>query len=162
LYTSSSSEGAHIFFSKVSTTKSKQNVWLHNSRPQGQAAGTGFCLHGTDIQELPKYKAALMADNIQYGYPLIEYGKFVAQMPNPTTNKLSHGRRLSTSKDRQVIRPNSDTLYTTIFMDLSSHDIQIEIPKIEERYWCYSFYDMFVFLEYCTGFSLLMTIHQVW
>lgn len=70
-------------------------------------------------------------------------------MPRPATNKLNHGRRLSTSKDLQVIRPNSDTLYTTFFMDLSSNDLQIEIPKIEERYWCYSFYDMYVFPEFC-------------
>ncbi|CAI7574680.1 unnamed protein product [Penicillium manginii] len=99
-------------------------------------------MSGSTIHD-PKDKQLALDFAYMYGYPLIEYGKFVAQMPNPTTNKLSHGRRLSTSKDRQVIRPNSDTLYTTIFMDLSSHDIQIEIPKIEERYWCYSFYDMY-------------------
>lgn len=39
-------------------------------------------------------------------------------------------------------------------MDLSSHDLQIEIPTIEERYWCYSFYDMSVSLRTCKGSSL--------
>ncbi|RJE22872.1 hypothetical protein PHISCL_04768 [Aspergillus sclerotialis] len=78
-----------------------------------------------------------------YGFPLLEYGKFVAQVPNASTNTLYHDRRLSTSSDRKIIRPNSDTLYSTIFVDLSSNDLQITIPEIPDRYWVYPFYDFY-------------------
>ncbi|OJD11897.1 hypothetical protein AJ78_07427 [Emergomyces pasteurianus Ep9510] len=78
-----------------------------------------------------------------YGYPLLEYGRFIAHMPNATTNKLSHLRKLATHRDRQVVRPNSDTIYSSIFTDLSSNDLELEIPAIPNRYWCYSFYDMY-------------------
>ena len=54
---------------------------------------------------------------------------------------LYHDRRLSTSDDFKVIRPNVDTLYTTIFLDLSSRDLVLTIPPIPDRYWVFPFYD---------------------
>ncbi|PGH28517.1 hypothetical protein GX50_08744 [[Emmonsia] crescens] len=78
-----------------------------------------------------------------YGYPLLEYGRFIAHKSNPTTNKLYHRRKLATHQDLQVVRPNVDTIYSNIFTDLSSNDLELEIPAISDRYWCYSFYDMY-------------------
>lgn len=78
---------------------------------------------------------------IKYGYPLLEYGKFVSAFPNAVANTLYHDRRLTTFRDRKVIRPNVDTLYSTIFLDFSSKDLELLIPKISNRYWCFSFYD---------------------
>ncbi|KAJ5295457.1 hypothetical protein N7508_010278 [Penicillium antarcticum] len=91
----------------------------------------------------PKERQHALNFAYMYGYPLLEYGKFVAQFPNACTNTLYHDRRLSTSNDLKIIRPNSDTLYSTIFMDLSSNDLQIIIPELPDRYWVYPFYDLY-------------------
>lgn len=66
----------------------------------------------------------------------------MAGLPNATVNTLYHDRLLSTSEDRKVIRPNVDTLYSIALLDFSSHDLEITIPEIEDRYWCFSFYDL--------------------
>ncbi|KFY28807.1 hypothetical protein V491_00276 [Pseudogymnoascus sp. VKM F-3775] len=76
-----------------------------------------------------------------YGYPLLEYVKYVACYPKASPNTLYHDRRLSTSNDLKVIRPNVDTLYSTIFIDLSSHDLEVSVPSIPDRYWVFPFYD---------------------
>ncbi|KFY78110.1 hypothetical protein V499_02651 [Pseudogymnoascus sp. VKM F-103] len=76
-----------------------------------------------------------------YGYPLLEYAKYVACYPKASTNTLYHDRRLSTSDDLKVIRPNVDTLYSTIFIDVSSHDLEVTVPSIPDRYWVFPFYD---------------------
>ncbi|OBT67937.1 hypothetical protein VE03_02504 [Pseudogymnoascus sp. 23342-1-I1] len=76
-----------------------------------------------------------------YGYPLLEYVKYVACYPKASTNTLYHDRKLSTLDDLKVIRPNVDTLYSTIFIDLSSHDLEVTVPSIPGRYWVFPFYD---------------------
>ncbi|PVH72077.1 hypothetical protein DL98DRAFT_563667 [Cadophora sp. DSE1049] len=58
-----------------------------------------------------------------------------------SSNTLYHDRGLSTSDDLKVIRPNVDTLYSTMFIDVSSHDLEITVPSIPDRYWVFPFYD---------------------
>ncbi|KAL4894139.1 hypothetical protein BDV59DRAFT_207197 [Aspergillus ambiguus] len=88
-------------------------------------------------------KAKQLALNFayMYGYPLLEFGKYVSSFDQPTVNTPYHDRRLSTSEDFKVIRPNADTLYSTIFIDLSSCDLEIIIPQFDDRYWVFPFYD---------------------
>ncbi|KAK6386176.1 hypothetical protein LTS17_001751 [Exophiala oligosperma] len=78
-----------------------------------------------------------------YGYPLLEFGKFVASSPRASVNTLYHDRRLSTDADLKVIRPNGDTLYSTVLLDLSAQKLEFSIPSIPDRYWCWSFYDCY-------------------
>ncbi|KAJ5620176.1 hypothetical protein N7510_004160 [Penicillium lagena] len=91
----------------------------------------------------PKERQDALNFAYMYGYPLLEYGKYVAQFPDACVNTLYHDRRLSTSDDLKIIRPNADTLYSTIFVDLSSNDLEITIPKISDRYWVIPFYDFY-------------------
>jgi len=72
---------------------------------------------------------------------LLEYGKYVATFPGASVNTIYHDRRLTTSSDFKVIRPNVDTLYSSIFIDLSSHDLVFTVPDIQDRYWVWPFYD---------------------
>ncbi|KAK2732330.1 hypothetical protein FQN57_002946 [Myotisia sp. PD_48] len=95
------------------------------------------------IRPNPGNKQEALNFAYMYGYPLLEYGRFIAHMPNPTTNKLYHSQKLATHRDIRVVRPNSDTIYSSIFTDLSSNNLELEIPAIPDRYWCYSFYDMY-------------------
>ena len=35
-------------------------------------------------------------------------------------------------------------MYSTLIIDLSHHDLKLEVPCISDRYWAFSFYDMYV------------------
>ena len=59
------------------------------------------------------------------------------------TNVLHPGKRLATANDQNLVRPNVDTIYSTVFYDLSSNDLRLTIPEIPGRYWCFSFYDLY-------------------
>lgn len=52
-------------------------------------------------------------------------------------------RKLTTSEDHAVVRPNVDTLYTPLFYDISQEDLEFEIPEIDDRYWLWPWYDMY-------------------
>ena len=43
------------------------------------------------------------------------------------------------------MRPNVDTLYSAMLYDVSQKDLVIVIPDIDDRYWLFSFYDMYAF-----------------
>ena len=59
------------------------------------------------------------------------------------TNTLYRGEKLATAQDRHLVRPNVDTLYSTIFYDLAKSDLEFTIPEIKDRYWCFPFYDLY-------------------
>ncbi|KAH8888086.1 hypothetical protein GQ53DRAFT_654934 [Thozetella sp. PMI_491] len=76
-----------------------------------------------------------------YGYGFYPYGLFTRNMENPTANTLYHQRDLAKPGSVNVVRPNADTVYTVAFYDVSSSDLVLSIPKIEDRYWVFPFYD---------------------
>jgi hypothetical protein len=55
---------------------------------------------------------------------------------------LIHQRKLRTAEDRQIVRPNADTLYSNLFIDLSRVDLEITVPDFGDRYGVWPFYDM--------------------
>lgn len=59
------------------------------------------------------------------------------------TNTLYRGEKLATAQDRHLVRPNVDTLYSAIFYDLAKRDLEFIIPEINDRYWCFPFYDLY-------------------
>lgn len=52
-------------------------------------------------------------------------------------------RQLATSASQAVVRPNVDTLYSTAVIDLSHHDVVVDIPVVKDRYWVFPFYDAY-------------------
>lgn len=36
-----------------------------------------------------------------------------------------------------------DTLYSTAVIDLSHHDVVVDIPVVKDRYWVFPFYDAY-------------------
>ncbi|KAH8901256.1 hypothetical protein GQ53DRAFT_850787 [Thozetella sp. PMI_491] len=76
-----------------------------------------------------------------YGYGFLSYGDLVRPVVNATPNVIYHSRDLSKGGPVGVTRPNSDTLYSTTFIDLSSSDLILAIPEIRDRYWIFPFYD---------------------
>lgn len=65
-------------------------------------------------------------------------------MPDAVPNHMYHERRLMTAEFDKVVRPNSDTLYSMGVFDLSSFDHSFTVPEYDDRFWLFSFYDMYV------------------
>ncbi|KAH8898594.1 hypothetical protein GQ53DRAFT_635751 [Thozetella sp. PMI_491] len=78
----------------------------------------------------------------QYGYPLIPYGKAVRGAMN-VTNVIGHKRELADAQSKSVVKPNIDTLYSIMFYDISQDDLELTVPELKNRYWLFSFYDLF-------------------
>ena len=57
-------------------------------------------------------------------------------------NNWLHKRILSTAEDVAVVRPNEDTLYSSLVYDLSHDDVVIEFPKVpEDQIHLMTYYD---------------------
>ncbi|BFM17227.1 hypothetical protein R50073_34100 [Maricurvus nonylphenolicus] len=54
-------------------------------------------------------------------------------------NTLMHKSTLSTYVDRDVVRPNNDTLYSTAWLDLSEGPLVLKLPDMDERYYSFQF-----------------------
>ncbi|KAJ4287696.1 hypothetical protein N0V90_012399 [Kalmusia sp. IMI 367209] len=60
----------------------------------------------------------------------------------PTNFKLPQ-RELQTAENKYVVRPNADTLYTIVFVDLSVNDLEVTVPDFGDRFGVYPFYDAY-------------------
>lgn len=50
--------------------------------------------------------------------------------------------RLADPNSKAVVKPNVDTLYTVVVIDLSQDDLVLTVPEISDgRYWVFPFYD---------------------
>lgn len=78
-----------------------------------------------------------------YGYPLITMEFTRRVMTNVPTSKgklapmgeFAHLRNFPTSKDKEVTAPNSDTLYSLAWLDLSQDAYVFSIPSADKRYF---------------------------
>jgi len=57
-------------------------------------------------------------------------------------NVFQHSRRLSTAKSRSVTAPNTDTLYSTAWLDLSE-PVEIALPRVGSRYFSLALMDIY-------------------
>ncbi|KIW72720.1 hypothetical protein PV04_00896 [Phialophora macrospora] len=78
----------------------------------------------------------------KYGYPLFAYGRFVTKQGSQI-NTLYHERDVIKPGWTKVVRPNTDTLYSSMFYDLSQADIVFSIPEFDDRFWSFSFFDLY-------------------
>ena len=63
---------------------------------------------------------------------------------------LRHRLELATARDRTVVGPNNDTLYSSGWYDLRWGDLQIDIPPMDhpDRYWSVMLLDAFTHVTY--------------
>ena len=60
------------------------------------------------------------------------------------TNKFLHYRVLATTEDDAVVRPNEDTLYSSLAYDLSHGDVIINFPTVsDDQFHLMTYYDPF-------------------
>lgn len=59
-------------------------------------------------------------------------------------NTILHQRYLASPESPGVIKPNVDTLYSRVILDLSQDDVVLTIPEVSEvdRYFVYPVIDL--------------------
>jgi len=64
------------------------------------------------------------------------FGNFAgAVLQNVSVNQIFHQRQLASIDSAAVIKPNVDTVYSRVVLDLSQNDVVLTIPEIPDRYW---------------------------
>ncbi|KAF2660810.1 hypothetical protein K491DRAFT_711399 [Lophiostoma macrostomum CBS 122681] len=77
-----------------------------------------------------------------YGFPIYSYGSLTKSI-SVDTNELAHARYLQGADQDNIVRPNADTLYSTMFVDLSQNDLEITVPDFGDRFGDFPFYDLY-------------------
>ena len=98
----------------------------------------------TTTQQLPALDPQdATSQALVYGYPLTQWMMIAAPLVfNLGINNFLHKRVLSTAEDTAVVRPNEDTLYSSLIYDLSHGDVIINLPEIPEgQFHLMTFYD---------------------
>lgn len=86
-----------------------------------------------------------------YSYPLMEnyktmYGSVVDESSRhykAPFNVIYNEQRLSTPADNDVVTPNSDTLYSRLWVDLRTEPVVLSINPIEDRYFSFQLIDYY-------------------
>ena len=73
-----------------------------------------------------------------YGYSLVLMDTTRQVMTDPDggrapVNHFSHVRKFPEHRFREVVRPNCDTLYSTVWFDLSTEPMVLSLP---DSFWC--------------------------
>lgn len=75
---------------------------------------------------------------------MIQYAAAVGPVLALTgSNAIRHSRELAAAADVALVRPNVDTLYSRVAVDLSHSDLSITVPEADAgRYYGIAFYDL--------------------
>ena len=93
----------------------------------------------------------LAADLYIWGHPLVVMHRTRAlHCSRGGPGLLRHRLELSTARDRTVVGPNNDTLYSTGWYDLRTGDLILHIPPMDHpsRYWSVMVLDAFTHVTY--------------
>ncbi len=80
----------------------------------------------------------------KYGYPLLPYVQWVKPLLLKVGNNTVYSEPgLVSPDDKSVVRPNVDTLYSEVAVDLSHTDLELVIPEVPNgRFYVFPFYDL--------------------
>lgn len=91
----------------------------------------------------------VLAQAFDYAFPVVLMGRFRAVTlgtpGKPASHELNtwrHARKLSGPQDRAVTTPNTDTLYSSLWLDLSQGPVLLSVPDTAGRYYSLAFLDM--------------------
>ena len=102
----------------------------------------GLALFWTKVQE-PALKdhGRLAAQSYVYGFPLVIMDETRRVSVGDNWNRLSHLRVFPDHTFRRVVRPNVDTIYTALWLDLKEEPVVISLPDSGGRYYVLPLYD---------------------
>lgn len=96
---------------------------------------TGSSLARAQEQELSiKDYGRLAAQSYVYGFPLVMMDETRRATVGDNWNRLNHLRSFPDHTFRRVVRPNVDTIYSTIWLDLKAEPVVISLPDSGGRY----------------------------
>jgi hypothetical protein len=103
------------------------------------AAAAGVAPGGVDR---PTYQAAVEA--YIWGYPLVVMARTRALLVCAASpNQFIHQPTLAGPGSRLVVTPNSDTLYSSAFLDLRGGPVVLRTPALTDHYYVFQFLDMY-------------------
>lgn len=76
----------------------------------------------------------LAAQSYVYGFPLVMMDETRRATVGDNWNRLNHLRSFPDHTFRRVVRPNVDTIYSTIWLDLKAEPVVISLPDSGGRY----------------------------
>ncbi|MCJ1397955.1 hypothetical protein MMC11_001151 [Xylographa trunciseda] len=82
---------------------------------------------------------------ITYGYPILPYLQLVEPLFSSVgTNAIYNEPALASSQEAAIVRPNVDTLYSRVAVDLSHTDLELTVPPVKDgRFYVIPFYDLY-------------------
>jgi hypothetical protein len=88
-----------------------------------------------------------------YAFPMLEFYRieYLNGVLLQQFNKMVHFRDLKTCNDKAVVRPNNDTLYTIIHLDLRAEPYILEVPAVTDRYYSFQLIDVYTHVPYFIG-----------
>jgi len=93
---------------------------------------------------------AIAMEAVIYGLPAVyQYREMFQQALDPTSprftgfNRFAHDRDLAGPDYKAFKSPNSDTLYSNAWLDLTAGPVLIETPDVPLKYYTLNFLDMF-------------------
>jgi len=110
-------------------------------------AATAAIVGRPAVAETPSRPQAALSsvaeDAFVYGYPLVLMGLTAGELTSaPATsaygapiNRFRHVDRTAIPGDRAVVRPNTDTLYSSAWLDLSRGPLVLHVPDTLGRYF---------------------------
>ena len=121
------------------------NVISLEHTPNNTLEATAFALivRASSLTALSKCSLLRLFLAIQYALPLIQLVSqtlAVFKVVNGT-NKINAQQQLASLSSAAVVKPNVDTIYNRVVVDLSESDLELRIPVIDDRFWIYPFYD---------------------
>lgn len=80
----------------------------------------------------------------KYGYPLLAYVQWIQPLlSNVGNNTIYSEPGLISPDNTYVVRPNVDTLYSQVAVDLSHTDLELVIPSVPNgRFYDVASYDL--------------------
>src|SRR5262249_22287574 len=94
--------------------------------------------------------ASIARDAYVFTFPLYEnyrvryLGHFSPANPRRVPlNHFNHQRALSDDTERAVTTPNSDTLYSSSYLDLAAGPLVLAVPAVAERYYSLAMMDFY-------------------
>jgi len=106
------------------------------------------------VQQVPSLSDAetkdIAIDTYVYGYPLVLMEVTRRVMTNATepgrnaapVNQFYHWRRIPDASFTDVVSPNADTLYSTLWFDVEKEPLIVHVPDSQARYYLLPMLDM--------------------
>ncbi len=99
----------------------------------------------------PDDARALAEEAYVFAFPMLEnYKTMYVQAVDRSSkafkapfNRIHHSRELIGPEFRSIVRPNNDTLYSMIWLDLRAEPVVIRAPPIENRYFSLQLVDVY-------------------